>query len=517
MAKATKLPAQEANKDILWSDTPVSGYEAEKLIGIARTQLLIRHPFFGRLTMRLVPTPTPMIPTAAVDPKGRMYYNEKFLNACSIEDAMFVVAHEVMHLVQRCSNRFPEGGFHSIWNMASDIVVNIILDQASISPRPEWRKEFLGFEGKYRKYEKKLITDYIYWDLIKDIKDNSDCEACKQIAKGVLEQNKQRSDQQRKEQGKQDGQSPSDSGSGSDGDSADASGSSCGETHSHGEGEPCNHSGDSDGSGDGSDANGSGSANGGILKHTCGNPQGCCSGVSSDMAQAQDPDDAEAFNQWQRNILNAAEGANRGNLPGAIQEMLEKLVEPSISWKDIVRATGTPIYGKDRYSYKRNSRRGLALNIFLPSTTPEKKGGLVFIDTSGSISSEEIVQFCSETLGIMRAIGCQKILIGLHDHIVYDLVEVGKDDMSKKLKFARGGTSHIDVFDLANGQESVKKFQLPKGFDVGMIICFTDLATEFPANPPKWPVIWGVPSQYKHAKSPWGKQVEVILPKGNKS
>jgi predicted metal-dependent peptidase len=496
MAKVTKLPAQEGNKDILWSETPVSGYEHDKLIGIARTQLLIKAPFFGRLTMRLVPTPTNMIPTAAVDPKGRMYYNEKFLNACTIEDAMFVVAHEVMHLVQRCSSRFPEGGQHKIWNMASDIVVNIILDQAEISPRPEWRKEFLGFEDKYRQYEKKLITDYIYYDLIKDIKDNSDCEACKQIAKGILEENKQRSDKQRKEQAKEEN----------------------GE-HSHGDGEECNH-GDSDSDSDDSGSGNSGgtdAGNNGTLKHTCGNPQGCCAGVTSDIGQAQDPDDAEAFNQWQRNILNAAEGANRGTLPGAVQEMLKELVEPSISWKDIVRATGTPIYGKDRYSYKRNSRRGLALNIFLPSTTPEKKGGLVFLDTSGSISDEEITQFCGEVTGIMSAIGCKRILIGLHDTIVYDLVEVGKDDMTKKLKFARGGTSHIDVFDLANGQESAKGFKLPHGFDVGMIICFTDLATEFPASPPKWPVIWGVPSQYRHAKSPWGKQVEVILQKGNRS
>lgn len=481
--------------------------------------MLIRFPFFGRLAMRMVPTPTPMIPTAAVDPKGRMYYNEKFINACTIDDAMFVIAHEVMHLVQRCAARFPIGGIHSIWNMASDIVVNITLDQTGsstqtkISPRPEWREKFLGFEGKYRKYESKLITDHIYYELIKEAKDNTDCEACKQIARGILEQNRERSQKQRdKAAEKQDaGQSPSDSGDGASGDSSGAGGSEGCEGHSHGDSEPCNHSGDGNASGDDGNGNGSGSANGGTLKHTCGNIQGCCSGVTSDKGQQGDPDDAESYNQWQRNILNAAEGTNRGNLPGVVQDILNGLVKPSITWKDIVRATGTPIYGKDRYSWRKISRRGLALGIHLPVTVPEKKGGLVFIDTSGSISDDQITQFCSEVTGILQAIGCSKILIGLHDYQVYDLVEVSKSNMQQKLKFARGGTSHIDVFDLANGLESAKGFKLPPAFDVGMIICFTDLATEFPKHQPKWPVIWGVPSEYKEANAPWGRKVEVIL------
>lgn len=510
MVSKAKLPTQKGNKDTLWSETSVSGYAADKLLGIARTQLLMRHPFFGKLAMRMQPTPTPMIPTAAVDPKGRMYYNVNFLNACTIDDAMFVVAHEVMHMVQRCNARFPDGGIHAVWNMASDIVVNIILDQAHISPRPEWRKEFLGFEDKYRKYEAKLITNYIYYDLIKEVKDNSDCEACKQIAKGILDQNSQRSQKQRNEQGKQDGtdsNASNGSGDSGDNDSGEAQG------HNHGDGKSCDHSGNGDA---GDNVSNSGSANSGTLKHTCGNVQGCCSGVTSDKGQAQDPDDAEAYNQWQRNIMSAAEGINRGSLPGTVQEMLENLKKPSITWKDIVRATGTPIYGKDRYNYKKISRRGLALGIHLPAATPEKKGGLVFIDTSGSISSELIVQFCSEVVGILDAIGCSKIYVGLHDYHVYDLVEVGKDNMAQKLKFARGGTSHIDVFDLASGEESARGFKLPRAFEVGMIICFTDLATEFPANAPKWPVIWGVPSEYKEANAPWGKKVEVILqsPKG---
>lgn len=512
-----KLPAQKTESK-LWSETAISGYPAEKLIGIARTQLLIKFPFFGKLAMRMVPTVTPMIPTAAVDPKGRMYYNEKFINACTIDDAMFVVAHEVMHLVQRCAVRFPAGGIHSIWNMASDIVVNITLDQIKMSPRAEWREQFLGFEDKYRKFEEKLITDYIYYELIKEAKDNTDCEACKQIARGILEQNKQRSHKQRQEaaQGDQDGQSDNSDDAGTDSGAGDSNGSGGKEGHSHEKGAPCNHSGDGDDSGTGDDASNDGGANSGTLKHTCGNIQGCCSGVTSDTSQAGDADDAEAYNQWQRNILSAAEGTNRGNLPGVVQDILKGLVKPSITWKDIVRATGTPIYGKDRYSWKKWSRRGLALGIHLPVTQPEKKGGLVFLDTSGSISDDQITQFCSEVTGILAAIGCSKILIGLHDYQVYDLVEVSKENMTQKLKFARGGTSHIDVFDLANGGESAKGFKLPAGFDVGMIICFTDLCTEFPKHQPKWPVIWGVPSEYKQATCPWGKKVEVVLqmPKG---
>lgn len=249
----------------------------------------------------------------------------------------------------------------------------------------------------------------------------------------------------------------------------------------------------------------------GTLKHTCGNNQGCCGGVTSDKSQQNDVDDAEAYNQWARNILSAAESLNRGNLPGVVQDILKGLVKPKVNWKDLIRATGTPIYGKDRYSWKRNSRRGQAIGVHLPITQPEKKGGLVFIDTSGSISEEMITQFCSEVVGILDAMGCGQIFIGLHDYLVYDLVEVTKSNMTHKLKFARGGTSHIDVFNLANGGKSENGFELPPGFEVGMIISFTDLMTSFPEEKPKWPVIWGVPPEYKEGKVPWGKKIEVVL------
>lgn len=510
MSKEQKAPD-------IWSETPVSGYEPMELLKVARTQLLLHFPFFGRLAMKLRFVRTSQIPTAAVDPKGRFYYNPFFLNACTNKDAMFVVAHEVMHLVQRCADRFPEGGIHSIWNTAADIVVNCALDQAGVSPRDEWRNVFHGIEGEYRKKYDGWVTEAIYYDLIKDAKDKTECEACKQIAKGILEENEKRSqEQERRRQKAINGEDQDDEG---EGDQA-AGGNGQGEEESEA-------AGSGSGDGEGSDANddGAGGGSGGsIPEHTCGNAQGCCSGVTSDQSQDTGCGDAEAYSKWVRDILGAAEGLSRGDLPGTVQKVLEDLVKPSVNWKDLVRAVGTPIFGKDRYTWKKRSRRSHATGVYLPHQQPESKGGLVFLDTSGSISEDMLRQFASECIGIMEAIGCQKLYLGLHDVYVYQLLEVGKDKLTD-LEFARGGTCHLDVFTIANGGEGYNGFKLPPGLDVGMVICFTDLMSQFPEETPKWPVIWGVPSEYYHEENrygfepPFGRKVEVTvesLSKGGK-
>ena len=102
---------------------------AEKLTK-ARMNLLIHYPFFGELVMRMVlhESKTAGVGTTCVDHKGNMYYNPDWVRGfISIAETMFELAHEVMHLVQRCMVRFPNGGNHKVWNIAADIKVDTML------------------------------------------------------------------------------------------------------------------------------------------------------------------------------------------------------------------------------------------------------------------------------------------------------------------------------------------------------------------------------------------------------
>ena len=61
----------------------------------ARSQLLLKQPFFGTLCLRLKPIETEDIPTAGTDGK-RLLYNPKFFLNMSDQQRVGLLAHEVM-------------------------------------------------------------------------------------------------------------------------------------------------------------------------------------------------------------------------------------------------------------------------------------------------------------------------------------------------------------------------------------------------------------------------------------
>jgi len=476
-------------KHKFWRETPLSGMVAEELLRTARLQLFMNKKFFGRLAMRLQFIETMKIPTAGIDVRGRFYYNPYFINNCRLQDAIFVVAHEVFHLVQRSHARFPEGGLHEFWNEAADCVNNQTLLEAKIFPREEFQEWTIGYKDMWQKYNG-WVTEAIYYDLIKEAGEKTDCEACKKIAETIISEHQKRS---------QNGGSGDENEKGEEAGGGEGGGESGEGGHEHGEGSGC-----SCGCEDGPE-------------HTCRSKGFCCSGVASDQSQATEVGDSEDWHKWQRGIVGAAEGLGRGDLPGEVQRILDGLVKPSVSWKDIIRAKASAIFGKGRYTLKKAGRRSLATGIRFPTRLPQNVGALVWLDTSGSISEVCFRQFASECYGILTQTGASSILIGCHDTHGYNLTEVKNKEDIKKIEYRGGGTSHLDVFDICDGKVGVEGTQLPKGYVVGMVICLTDMCSEFPPSS-KHEVIWGVPSEYFHNKDSrygarvnFGREIEVTI------
>lgn len=101
----------------------------------ARLWLLFNNPFFGTLVMQLpLQEENTWCQTAAVD--GRwIYWNRKFFEGLSLDETIFVLSHEVMHVVYdhfgRRSHRDP-----GYWNMAGDYVINAMLINEKIGAMP---------------------------------------------------------------------------------------------------------------------------------------------------------------------------------------------------------------------------------------------------------------------------------------------------------------------------------------------------------------------------------------------
>ena len=105
-------------------------------LSVARSRLLLGHPFFGVLSLRLQLVPDETVPTLAVDGKS-IFYNPQFVTELSDELCCSAIAHEVMHCVldhlERRSGREPRK-----WNAACDYAANLILFDAKLSIGSGW-------------------------------------------------------------------------------------------------------------------------------------------------------------------------------------------------------------------------------------------------------------------------------------------------------------------------------------------------------------------------------------------
>lgn len=151
---------------------PVDANSVMTKIKKARLKLLFGQPFFGNLAMALPIQEADWLPTAAVD--GRfIYVNLEFFDSLSLDEVVFVLCHELMHVVYdhlgRRSHRDPE-----LWNMATDYVINAMLMHEKIGSMPtrpvtvkegaEKGEQRVGlYDPKYHNW----TSEAVYDDLIK--------------------------------------------------------------------------------------------------------------------------------------------------------------------------------------------------------------------------------------------------------------------------------------------------------------------------------------------------------------
>jgi predicted metal-dependent peptidase len=95
-------------------------------ISKAKARLLLAHPFFATLLIRTQVHVTKDVQLAATD-GDKIYFNPDFLETCSVEDTMCVLAHEVGHDSLLHSIRLGTRN-HDVWNQACDHAINLMLD-----------------------------------------------------------------------------------------------------------------------------------------------------------------------------------------------------------------------------------------------------------------------------------------------------------------------------------------------------------------------------------------------------
>lgn len=97
----------------------------------AKVSIVTQHPFFASILMKRKLIEDSTINTAAVDQRGQIYYNPKFVEKLSVDQLVFLLCHEVGHVIGQHALR--RGTRHAKkWNIAGDAWINDMLKDAGI-------------------------------------------------------------------------------------------------------------------------------------------------------------------------------------------------------------------------------------------------------------------------------------------------------------------------------------------------------------------------------------------------
>jgi predicted metal-dependent peptidase len=149
-------------------------------------------------------------------------------------------------------------------------------------------------------------------------------------------------------------------------------------------------------------------------------------------------------------VLQAAQAVGAGNLPGGVKRMIKDLTEPMIGWKELLEQQIQSTIKND-YTFARPGRKSWHMDAILPAQKPGETIDIVIgIDTSGSITQNDLKIFFSEIKGIMDSYTEYKIkVMGWDTEIggVGDFTSENMEDITTFDPQGGGGTDPMCVWE----------------------------------------------------------------------
>lgn len=256
-------------------------------------------------------------------------------------------------------------------------------------------------------------------------------------------------------------------------------------------GKPC-------GDGDG-DSEGDGPA-GGALGH------GQSAGFDYHFPPTTSQSPAEAAQrkaEWGQ-AINAAKAAAKavGNMPGALEALVDELLDVQIPWTDqLKRFMRRHTRGVGARTWKTLNKRKLVFHpqLVLPGRAGFGAENIVCVfDTSGSMGEREFKQVISEAASILTDVRPRTLWVIQGDAEVGDVKRLPEGAGVRELMYRKGfgGTDFRPPF---------KRIE-ELGIRPEVLVYFTDLYGPFPDEAPKYPVIWCAVSD---ETAPWGETIHV--------
>lgn len=197
------------------------------------------------------------------------------------------------------------------------------------------------------------------------------------------------------------------------------------------------------------------------------------------------------------NLLVRAENNARmqGNVPAGIGREYHFLMHPKIDWRIMLKEF-IQSFPND-WDFSNRDRRFINSPFYLPSLSGEKIQIAIAIDTSGSISHDEVSQFMSEAYSILASYQRVEIIMMCCDAEVHSVKKVTtlQEATTFEVK-GGGGTDFRPVFEELKDHHSE--------FDA--LIFFTDGHGTFPINfYSNYKVLWIMTTE---VKAPFGNTIQ---------
>ncbi len=209
---------------------------------------------------------------------------------------------------------------------------------------------------------------------------------------------------------------------------------------------------------------------------------------------------------WIGKTIAAAETIERqrGDIPGDIQELIDRIKKVRINFKDVLRSVLTSRVGTGDYRYMPPNKKALARGFILSGMRREELEAVIAIDTSGSISQEELSEFWGITEAVAEHYGSYKLQVFTCDTKIQQELLVTEGEELPSIAMGRGGTDFRPVFKRC---EELGLSHLP-------LVYLTDLQGIFPNSSLHPQVLWVIPTSAVEQEVPFGL-VTRLLVEGN--
>ena len=426
--------------------------KVKKKVASARSLLILRHPFYGMLLLGLEEEwDEGGVDTIGVRP-GVVEYNSEWLNGLTLEETIGVMAHEASHLGLLHPFRRKDRD-HEVFNHACDHAINLMLESETKLTLPQPRLDDKRFAN--------MNAEGIYAVLMRE-----------------LDKSKE-------------GASSAGGGAPSSIPAPAASG-----------GKPPKGKGSNKGSSEveGDEDSGKNKDKGG--KPTAGKAR-------ENFDDHPWPDDlpngkmAKLEREAVDNLIRAATIAkSAGKLPGAWESIINDVLEPRIDWKDRLRSF-VQTSAKSNYRMIPPNKRHLWRGLYLPSLGGDYLELIIGVDTSGSVSEQELKEFTSEIKGICKSFEDYKIWYFQADAAIQKEKELGPEDEIPTKMRGRGGTSFRPVFERAR-----------EIYGASCLVYLSDLCpNDSWPDPLDIPVLWVSSTD---VVAPFGETIRLELDKGRR-